>query len=129
MPPRTPRSSLKKHDAAAESRALKARRQRTTTQVRKDKRRAAVQTKRRRIMSADQPPLTGRSIAELVRILGDTTNASAAKSQARFETLKEIRVLLAAHENDYEQVEQIIESGVRASGENCSARSGCRWLF
>ncbi|KAH7491851.1 hypothetical protein PRIC1_002680 [Phytophthora ramorum] len=112
MPPRTPRSSLKKHDAAAESRALKARRQRTTTQVRKDKRRAAVQTKRRRLMSAEQPPLTGRTIAELVRILGDTASASAAQSQARFETLKEIRVLLATHENDYEAVEQIIESGI-----------------
>ncbi|KAG3102060.1 hypothetical protein PI125_g14274 [Phytophthora idaei] len=112
MPPRTPRSSLKKHDAAAESRALKARRQRTTAQVRKDKRRAAVQTKRRRLMSAEQPPLTDRSIAELVRVLGDTSNASAAQSQARFETLKEIRVLLARHENDYEQVEQIIESGI-----------------
>ncbi|KAE9106560.1 hypothetical protein PF010_g12587 [Phytophthora fragariae] len=112
MAPRTPRSSLKKHDAAAESRALKARRQRTTTQVRKDKRRAAVQTKRRRLMSADQPPLTGRSIAELVQVLGDTTNASAAQSQARFDTLKEIRVLLATHENDYEAVEQIIESGI-----------------
>ncbi|KAE9015277.1 hypothetical protein PF005_g13245 [Phytophthora fragariae] len=112
MAPRTPRSSLKKHDAAAESRALKARRQRTTTQVRKDKRRAAVQTKRRRLMSADQPPLTGRSIAELVQVLGDTTNASAAQSQARFDTLKEIRVLLATHENDYKAVEQIIESGI-----------------
>ncbi|OWY98470.1 Importin subunit alpha [Phytophthora megakarya] len=112
MAPRTPRSSLKKHDAAAESRALKARRQRTTTQVRKDKRRAVVQTKRRRLMSTDQPPLTGRSIAELVQVLADTSNASAAKSQARFETLKEIRVLLAAHEKDYEQVEQIIESGI-----------------
>ncbi|KAF4029763.1 Armadillo/beta-catenin-like repeat [Phytophthora infestans] len=112
MPPRTPRSSLKKHDAAAESRALKARRQRTTAQVRKDKRRAAVQTKRRRLMSAEQPPLTNRSIAELVRVLGDTSNASATQSQARFETLKEIRVLLASHENDYEQVEQIIESGI-----------------
>ncbi|KAE9338401.1 hypothetical protein PF008_g12075 [Phytophthora fragariae] len=112
MAPRTPRSSLKKHDAAAESRALKARRQRTTMQVRKDKRRAAVQTKRRRLMSADQPPLTGRSIAELVQVLGDTTNASAAQSQARFDTLKEIRVLLATHENDYEAVEQIIESGI-----------------
>ncbi|POM71328.1 Importin subunit alpha [Phytophthora palmivora] len=112
MAPRTPRSSLKKHDAAAESRALKARRQRTTTQVRKDKRRAAVQTKRRRLMSADQPPLTGRSITDLVQVLADTSNASAAKSQARFETLKEIRVLLATHENDYEQVEQIIESGI-----------------
>ncbi|CAH0477506.1 unnamed protein product [Peronospora belbahrii] len=107
-----PRSSLKKHDTAAESRSQKARRQRTTTNVRKDKRRATVQTKRRRLMSADQPPLTGRSIAELVQILGDTTNVSIAKSQARFDTLKEIRVLLATYEKDYKQVEEIIESGI-----------------
>ncbi|RLN90821.1 hypothetical protein BBJ28_00012506 [Nothophytophthora sp. Chile5] len=112
MPPRTPRSSLKKHDVAAESRASKAQRHRSTTQVRKDKRRAAVQTKRRRLMSAEEPPLTGRDIGELVQILADTTNASAAKHQARFEVLKEIRVLLATHERDYDLVEQIIESGI-----------------
>ncbi|KAL8023579.1 putative armadillo-like helical, importin subunit alpha [Plasmopara halstedii] len=112
MPPRTPRSSLKKHDASTESRALKARRHRTTNQVRKDKRRATVQTKRRRLMSAEQPTLTNRSIDELVRTLGDASNASVGQIQTRFETLKEIRMLLAKHENDYEQVEQIIESGI-----------------
>ncbi|TDH74134.1 hypothetical protein CCR75_007615 [Bremia lactucae] len=109
MPPRT---SLKKHDAATESRALKAQRQRISTQIRKDKRRATVQTKRRRVMSMEQGRHTDRSITELVRVLGDTTNASSAHSQARFETLKEIRVLLARHEHDYEQVDQIIESGI-----------------
>ncbi|KAI9917421.1 hypothetical protein PsorP6_013345 [Peronosclerospora sorghi] len=106
-----PRSSLKKQHAA-ESRALKARRQRTVTQVRKDKRRATVQTKRRRLLSADQPPGTGRSLTELVEHLGDTTNASASKNQARFETLKEIRALLTAHEKEDEIVDQIIESGI-----------------
>ncbi|CAI5740215.1 unnamed protein product [Peronospora destructor] len=97
-----PRHSLKKHDAAAETRTLKARHQRTTTQIRKEKHHAIVQTKRR-LMSVDQTPLTGRSIIELVQILGDTTNASAATNQTRFETLQEIRVLLAAHEKDYKQ--------------------------
>ncbi|KAF1792883.1 Armadillo-type fold [Phytophthora cactorum] len=107
MPPRTPRSSLKKHDAAAESRALKARRQRTTAQVRKDK----VEP---RADEASASHVGGAAATDGPhRVLGDTSNASAAQSQARFETLKEIRVLLARHENDYEQVEQIIESGVR----------------
>ncbi|RQM12801.1 hypothetical protein DD237_004170 [Peronospora effusa] len=103
--------ALIKHDTAAESRTLKSRRQRTTTQIRKEKRHAIVQTKRR-LMSVDQTPLTGRSILELVQILGDTTNASARTNQTRFETLQEIRVLLAAHEKDYEHIEQIIESGI-----------------
>lgn len=106
---RTPRNSLKKHDAAAESRALKARRDRVTTQVRKDKRRQAVQTKRRRLMSSDDTPLTGRNIDELVRILAD---AGSDNHQERFQVLKEIRVLLATHEHDYAVVEAIIESGV-----------------
>ncbi|CAI5721950.1 unnamed protein product [Peronospora destructor] len=94
-----------------ETRTLKARHRRTTTQIRKEKRHAIVQTKRR-LMSVDQTLLTGRSIIELVQILGDTTNALAATNQMRFETLQEIRVLLAAHEKDYKQIEQIIESGI-----------------
>lgn len=63
-------------------------------------------------MSTEHSAFTDRSIVELVRILGDTTNASDAHSQKRFETLKEIRMLLARHEHDYEQVEHIIESGI-----------------
>lgn len=106
----TPRNSLKKHDAAAESRALKARRSRVTTQVRKDKRREAVQSKRRRLMSSDDTPLTGRGVGELVRILAD---AGSDNHQERFQVLKEMRVLLATHEHDYALVETIIESGVR----------------
>ena len=109
MPPRT---SLKKHDALAESRTLKACRQRTTTQIRKEKRHAVVQTKRR-LVSVDQTPLTGRSIFELVQILKDTTTASAATEQTQYETLQEICVLLAANEKKYDQIEQLIESGVR----------------
>ncbi|TMW68902.1 hypothetical protein Poli38472_001058 [Pythium oligandrum] len=105
---RTPRSSLKKHDAAAESRASKARRQRTTTQIRKDKRRETVQTKRRRLMSNDDIAVTGRSIAELMTIL----RGSDASHQEQYDVLREVRALLSAHENDYETVEQIIESGI-----------------
>lgn len=112
---RTPRTSLKKHDASEESRARKARRDRTTTQVRKDKRREAVQTKRRRVQSMDtETVLTGRDISELVAILSDTTSTSASSHQERFDVLKEIRVMLATHEHDYEVVDKIIESGVRA---------------
>lgn len=107
------RSSLKKHDSAVESRALKARRDRVTTQVRKDKRRQAVQTKRRRLMSSDEVALTGRDIAELVAILADTSSASIDSHQERFDVLREIRVMLSTHEHDYAAVEKIIESGVR----------------
>lgn len=108
------RSSLKKHDSAVESRALKARRDRVTTQVRKDKRRQAVQTKRRRLMSSDgDVALTGRDIAELVAILADTSSASIDSHQERFDVLREIRVMLSTHEHDYDAVEKIIESGVR----------------
>ncbi|KAJ0391627.1 hypothetical protein ATCC90586_011734 [Pythium insidiosum] len=103
---RTPRNSLKKHDLTADSRSAKARRTRATAQIRKDKRRDVVQTKRRRLMSSDVA-VSGRDINELVRILagGDASH------QERYEVLKEIRVLLATHENDYATVDQIIESG------------------
>jgi hypothetical protein len=107
------RSSLKKHDSAVESRALKARRDRVTTQVRKDKRRQAVQTKRRRLMSTDDTQLTGRDISELVAILADASSASVDAHQERFNVLREIRVLLSTHEHDYDVIEKIIESGVR----------------
>uniref|UniRef100_K3XB19 Importin subunit alpha n=1 Tax=Globisporangium ultimum (strain ATCC 200006 / CBS 805.95 / DAOM BR144) TaxID=431595 RepID=K3XB19_GLOUD len=106
------RSSLKKHDSAVESRALKARRDRVTTQVRKDKRRQAVQTKRRRLMSTDDTQLTGRDISELVAILADASSASVDAHQERFNVLREIRVLLSTHEHDYDVIEKIIESGI-----------------
>ncbi|TYZ67035.1 hypothetical protein PybrP1_008589 [[Pythium] brassicae (nom. inval.)] len=106
------RASLKKHDSAVESRALKARRERVATQVRKDKRRQAVQTKRRRLMSTDEAPRASRDIAELVRVLADTSSASIDSHQERFDVLREVRVLLSAHEHDYEAVEKIIESGI-----------------
>lgn len=111
------RSSLKKHDSTVESRALKARRERVATQVRKDKRRQAVQTKRRRLMSTDETGggAAGRDIAELVRVLADTSSASIDSHQERFNVLREVRVLLSAHEHDYDAVEKIIESGVRAA--------------
>lgn len=107
------RASLKKHDSAVESRALKARRERVATQVRKDKRRQAVQTKRRRLMSTDEAPRASRDIAELVRVLADTSSASIDSHQERFDVLREVRVLLSAHEHDYDAVEKVIESGVR----------------
>lgn len=112
---RTPRTSLKKHDAQQESRTLKARRQRSTMQVRKDKRQAAVQAKRKRLLSTDDTPMTGRNIAELTRILSTATNASGATSashQERFQVLKEIRVLLASQTNDYEAMDSIVDSGI-----------------
>ncbi|DBA03965.1 TPA: hypothetical protein N0F65_010618 [Lagenidium giganteum] len=105
-----------KHDAQEGSRATKARRQRTTTQVRKDKRHDAVMTKRKRLMGApDDTPTTGRDIAELTRILSTSATATtgpAASHTERFQVLKEIRVLLASHENNYEALEQIIDSGI-----------------
>ena len=111
---RTPRSSLKKHDAAEESRATKTRRNRTVTQLRKDKRRDAVQAKRKRVMAHDAADTTGRSIDELTRILAASSTAPAAAGhQEKFQVLKEIRVLLASHENDHDVLEQITESGVR----------------
>ncbi|GLE01882.1 hypothetical protein PINS_up010720 [Pythium insidiosum] len=108
---RTPRNSLKKHDLTADSRSAKARRTRATAQIRKDKRRDVVQTKRRRLMSSDAT-VSGRDINELVRILAGGQQAGDANHQERYEVLKEIRVLLATHENDYATVDQIIESGI-----------------
>lgn len=108
------RSSLKKHDSTVESRSSKARRDRVTTQVRKDKRRQAVQTKRRRLMSSDDTPLTGRDIADLVKILSNSSSASSDSHQERFNVLREVRAMLSTHEHDYAVVEKIIESGVRA---------------
>ena len=113
-----PRRSLKKHDAAAESHTLKTRRQRTTTQVRKDKRHTTVQVKRRHLASTScQPALSGRSIAELIGCLGDANNASTVTLEERFEALREIRGLLAItqekKDGEHDIIEQLIESGVR----------------
>ena len=113
-----PRRSLKKHDAAAESHTLKTRRQRTTTQVRKDKRHTTVQIKRRHLVSTScQPALSGRSIAELIGCLGDANNASTVTLEERFEALREIRGLLAItqekKDGEHDIIEQLIESGVR----------------
>lgn len=106
MAPRT----LKKHDSTAESRALKARRTRTTTQIRKDKRRDAIETKRRRVNLTETIPITGRSILELINILRHNNTSH----QERYTVLKEIRALISTHERDYETLEQVIESGVRS---------------
>uniref|UniRef100_A0AAV1TQR2 Importin subunit alpha n=1 Tax=Peronospora matthiolae TaxID=2874970 RepID=A0AAV1TQR2_9STRA len=112
-----PRRSLKKHDAAAESHTLKTRRQRTTTQVRKDKRHTAVQIKRRRLVStSSQPALSGRSIAELIGCLGDAHNASTVTVEERFEALIEMRGLLGVtqekKDGEHDKIEQLIESGI-----------------
>nr|CCA27530.1 importin subunit alpha putative [Albugo laibachii Nc14] len=113
-----PRNSLRKHDTNSESRATKARRNRQTVQIRKDKRNRNIEEKRRRINipSDDTSALpSSRDITEITEILATSTAKDCTKQhQIQFGALKELRYRLSVCEqaHNYAQVDRICESGI-----------------